>query len=838
MSPEGHAKVLDFGLAKLTEISMMGTSGDDRTQSPTMLGTVAGQVMGTAGYMAPEQVEGSEIDGRADVFAFGCVLYEMVTGQRPFAGRSVMATLDLIVHEDPVPLRQADARLPGQLQWILDKCLAKDRSRRYQGAADLAVDLRRLAADVESGAAGPLGTPAGAGGPGTADLARRGLSPLLIGAIVVGASLAAATATLWLTRTPAPDPRPVVLFDVPLSQGVGFGSTGRTVVAVSRDGHRLAFSANDLIWTRAMDDLEAVPVRGTEGNPGGRNAVFSPDGAQIAFWAEDELRKVPAVGGAALRIADAGNPWGLYWEPDGFLYYGQGSDGIWRVNENGEEPEQLVALEPGQQAHGGQPLPGGWVLFTLLEGASQWDAARIVAQSTTGERVELINPGRDGRYLPSGHLVYALGTDLLVVPFDATSRDVLGGSVAVVEGVRDSANVTATSQYGVSATGTLAYLPGNVRGAGVHELAWVDRAGQKQPTAMAARTFDPGAMEPPSGAASVVENVMMASQGFTGAANYGFSDNGRLIYVPGNVAAEGFVLAWVDRDGRAEALPFGPRDSSTLDLSPDGQRVALQIQGGVELDIWIYELARGGSQVLLTTAGNNETPVWSPDGEWVFFASDRGGNSDIWKRRADRSLDAELVLDMTAPVAPMAISPDGTLLLFYRGDFSNSDAGVLSLNTEEEPQLLLATAASEAATDFSPDGNYFAFHSDETGQYEAYVWELASGRTFPVSTRARGGFMPRWSRDGHQIYFASGNGPGLLVAEVTMEPFSASEPVELNGPVRRYGSNFDLANNGQRLLVTTSDSAVLASDASAPGPRIRVILNWFEELRQRVPTGR
>jgi serine/threonine protein kinase len=132
VSPEGHAKVLDFGLAKLTEVALGSSPGDDRTKSPTMLGTAAGQVMGTAGYMAPEQVEGGDVDGRADVFSFGCVLYEMVTGRRPFAGRSVMQTLDMIVHESPEPLGETDAKLPTQLQWILDKCLAKDRTSAWR----------------------------------------------------------------------------------------------------------------------------------------------------------------------------------------------------------------------------------------------------------------------------------------------------------------------------------------------------------------------------------------------------------------------------------------------------------------------------------------------------------------------------------------------------------------------------------------------------------------------------------------------------------------------------------------------------------------------------------
>ncbi len=188
VSPDGHAKVLDFGLAKLMEGGAALRS--DSAESPTMLGTVAGQIMGTAGYMAPEQVQGGEIDARTDLFAFGCLLYELVAGRQPFAGRSMLQTLDRIIHEDPEPIEQVQAGLPERLRWILDKCLAKNPARRYQGAADLAVDLQRLAADVESGAASvPTESISG-----DADLpAPRGVSPTLVGVALLATAAVAAT---------------------------------------------------------------------------------------------------------------------------------------------------------------------------------------------------------------------------------------------------------------------------------------------------------------------------------------------------------------------------------------------------------------------------------------------------------------------------------------------------------------------------------------------------------------------------------------------------------------------------------------------------------------------
>jgi len=445
-----------------------------------------------------------------------------------------------------------------------------------------------------------------------------------------------------------------------------------------------------------------------------------------------------------------------------------------RVSENGGDPEVVVQMEEGEQAHGPQLLPGGeWLLFTLNSGSSTWDEASIVAQSLSdGERKLLVAGGTDGRYVPTGHIVYSLGGDLVAVPFNVDSVEATGGAVSVVEGVQQAVDTT-------------------------------------------------------------------------GAGQYAFSDRGELVYMPGGIARSAFQLAWVNRNGQVERLPFEPRSSGDLDLSSDGQRIALEILADDgEWDIWIYEVERGGSQVLLTTEGNNRTPVWSHDGEWVFFWSDRGGGTDrgggpldIWKRRADRSLDAKLVLDTEALLWPTSISADGNKLLFNNGLPPSRDVGILALDTDQEPDMLVATAANEEWGSFSPDGRFVAYHSDETGQFEVYVRELSSGRTFPVSTSTRGGAFPRWSQNGREIYYSSADGSGILVSEVTMEPFSASDPLELlNGVMRRY-TRFAATADGQRFLVTVPAGTGETGDTAA-GPRLNVVLNWFEELKQRVPTGR
>ncbi len=755
VTKEGHAKVLDFGLAKLTEVAGAGSPGG-ATQSPTMMGTVAGQVMGTAGYMAPEQVEGSEeIDHRADLFAFGCVLYEMAAGRQAFAGESIHDTLHRIGHREPKPLDEIDDSLPSQLLWIVRKSLAKEPAKRYQTAGDLVVDVQTLGTDVESGAALPT-TP-------VAVETVRGIPWKLAAPIAVAIALLAAFG-VWITIPSLPESivRRFFIDYPPETTFQRFFSAG---VAISPDGSSVVFAANRQLWLRAIDDLVATPIRGTEG---ARGPFFSPDGQQLGFWGSDgQMKKVSITGGAPLSLGPAPEQaYGASWADDGYIYFGQGAGGILRVSENGSDPKTVAEMADGEQAYGPRLLPGGeWLLYTLLSGSISWNNAIIVAQPVAGgERKELGIVGTDGRYVPTGHIVYSLQDNLLAVPFDAGNIEVAGGPVPIVEGVRQ------------------------------------------------------------------------AFGGFSGASQYAFSDRGGLVYMPGAGASGAFQLAWVDRNDQVELLPFEPRSSLNLDLSPDDQQIALEIQGDDgDWDIWIYEIGRGGSGVLLTTESSNRLPVWSPNGEWVFFASDRSGSNDIWKRRADRSLDVEPVLHMETAVWPRSISDDGEMLLFESGLPPNLDVGILALDTQE-PKMLVDTPANEFWPSFSPDGRFVAFLSNETGQDEVYVREVTSGRTFPVSTSTRGGRTPRWSQDGREIYYRSAVGSGILVAELDVESFSASDPLELSNIITPLLGPFDVTADGQKFLVTVP-AGNDETGGTAPGTRLNVVLNWFEELKQRVPTG-
>ena len=367
---------MDFGLAKLTE--MAASTGTSASMSPTMLGTVAGQVMGTAGYMAPEQVNGEEIDHRADLFAFGSVLYEMVTGRRAFAGESVVQTLSKIAHEEPAPLSEIVATSPPDLQRIVGKCLAKHPGRRYQHADDVAVDLRRLQDDIASGAAMPAGEDQATVAPVAVETTR-GIPWTLAVPVAIATLLIGVFGTWWATL---PVPEASIQFKIELLELVDFTATAARRLAISPDGSRIVFVANDQLWTRLIGDVVPTPIPGTEG---GTQPFFSTDGQEIGFvaWESNQLKRVSITGGAPSPVgAAASGIFGASWADNGMIYFG--SDGIWKVPGMGGTPEVVIEMQDNEQAYGPQLLPGSeWLLFTLRTAGTVWNSASLVAQSLT-----------------------------------------------------------------------------------------------------------------------------------------------------------------------------------------------------------------------------------------------------------------------------------------------------------------------------------------------------------------------------------------------------------------------------------------------------------------------
>jgi serine/threonine-protein kinase len=747
VTPDGHAKILDFGLAKLVEGGM--TSNSELAMSPTM--TMAGQILGTAGYMSPEQVRGEEVDERSDLFALGCVLYEMITGTQAYKGKNVHDTLSRIISSEPEPIDEEGSGV--QLGWSLDKLLAKDPDQRYQSAADVVVDLRRtLAAGPEPSGPRPQESRPTPG--------RNPLALLIVGvfALALGAMVA------WtLKKTPAA-PGPVdARFDMVLSAGAIFSSNYNRVVTISPDSRFIAYTSNGL-QIRPLNDTGSNLV------PNSRSArapAFSYDSRQVAYWESGVIKRVVVDGGVPIVITHLNErPMGMLWAADDYIYIGRADEGIWRVPGSGGELEQVVAVEKGEYAHGPELLPGGdWLLYTLCHSVRGWSNASIVAQSlTSNERRVLVERGREVRYVRSGHLTYVDSGTLFAVPFDVHSIRVDGSAVAMET------------------------------------------------------------------------NVHISSEDETGAAGYDVSDDGILVFAPpaGYGAAGPTRLLLQDQDGTETPLPVDIRRFGTASFSPDDRRIATHINDVEGTNIWVLDVDRRAAQ-RLTTTGRNTYPVWSHDGSTVYFASDRDGDTDIWRRPSDLSGPAEKLLAAEGAQLPTAVSQDGEWLFCSWMTPGNSDIARVSLVGEPTIEILVEGPADESSAKPSADGRFICYQSDETGRWDIHVRELATGRRWIVSSDE--GFFPFWTRDGKRIMYRSDSRASISLDVTTAPQFSTTTPTQsFEFDATRQVQMFDVTRDGQRVLIGAREH--LDSGAETR-PRVVVVLNWFEKLAERMgPDGR
>ncbi|HEX7778412.1 MAG TPA: protein kinase, partial [Vicinamibacterales bacterium] len=488
LTTDNQIKILDFGLARV--IDSDPTASQSNSPTLTFAATQAGVVLGTAAYMSPEQAKGRVADRRSDVWAFGCVFFEMLTGKRVFEGEDVSETLAAVLRADP-EWQALPADVPAGVRSLLKRCLDRDRKTRIPEIGT----VRFLLHDALTQPPAPEPAPVGVAPPKRA-LWKRAV-PVALAALAAGALGVAAA---WYFKPP---PAPAVSrFVVPLPEGVNFTGTGRHHVALSPDGQRMAFVAGNRLYLRLMSDFEAKPIPGTDALNNVTEPVFSPDGQSLVFFAgmDNTIKKVAISGGAAVTMCPASNPYGMTWSEDGIVF-GQATPeerALLRVSPNGGTPERLLVLKGDEVAHGPQILPGGEaVLFTLGTGtaADRWEKADIVVHSLkSGERKRLFTGGTDARYLPTGHIVYALGGNLFAVVFDLDRLEVKGGPVPVVEGVRRSpGGATGAAQYGVSATGSLIYVPGTAGSSSAQfDVVVADRNG-----ALTALKLPPGAYESP-----------------------------------------------------------------------------------------------------------------------------------------------------------------------------------------------------------------------------------------------------------------------------------------------------------------------------------------------------
>jgi eukaryotic-like serine/threonine-protein kinase len=649
---DGTVKVLDFGLAKPMEVAGVSSSGSQlpTITSPAM--TQAGVILGTAAYMSPEQAKGRPADKRSDVWAFGCVFYEMLTGRRAFEGEDVSDTLAAILRGDP-DWKALPADVPLPIRTVIAGCLTKDRRQRV---ADLSAAL--FVFDHRAHLASAAGSsPRVARGP----LWRRAA----VAATVIFVALAAGYAG-WRLR-PAPS-RPVMRLAITMPEHEVFTPGPSAPLAISRDGTRMAYTASARLYLRTFDQLDATPVVGVE-SPGFASArvpFFSPDGQWIGFWEAGLLKKVSITGGAPITLcAISPPPYSASWTPDNTILLGHGPRGIFRVSGNGGPLERIVTVEDGQRAHGPQLLPDGrTVLFTLARTAS-WDEAEIVVQSLeSGARQTIITGGTDGQYLPTGHLVYGLRNALMAVPFDPASGSVRGGPVAIVDGVaRQMGALSAPLQFAVSAEGFLAYVPATSVVTPRRSLVWVNRQGREEAIAGAPLRAYTHPRISPDGTRLALD-FLDENQGWdiwirdfqrgtvtrltldptADRSPLWTPDGQRIIFSTVRTGRNALFWQAANGTGTAEMLLESDTQLVANAMTPDGKRLIFRSgsgsQGGSDLMLLDLSDARPGSpqpsadrtSPLVQTSFEEHSADLSPDGRWLAYQSNSSGRFEVYVR--------------------------------------------------------------------------------------------------------------------------------------------------------------------------------------------------------------
>jgi eukaryotic-like serine/threonine-protein kinase len=767
ITPDGRVKVLDFGLAK----ALGATDGDGnigaRTTSPDL--TAIGVVMGTIGYMSPEQATGKVVDARTDIWSLGCMLYEMLSGLRTFAGNSTAETLVQLLERDP-DWSALPASTPRTVHQLLRRCLTKDARRRLHHVADVRLELEdALAASNPSATLAP---PPGERGSGSAvSLSRRRSLTPAIGGIAAGLVLGAVVGGAWAWQRGTPDSVPrIIRFAINLPENAPLRPGYRVDLTFSRDSRTLLYPAGGALHARRLDESDASVIHAAAGL---RWPFFSPDNRWLlmADPVKNSLVKVPLSGGAPIPIGPVDMPFGGDWGSDGYVYItNQLIGGIVRTrDEGGSGVEPVTEIDPARQERShryGTLLPGEKALmFTVASGSIEsYDDARIdIIDLATKQRKTVVQGGTYARYSPSGHIVYARDGALYAIAFDHRTLETSGTPVKVLDGVLMSTNV-GTAYFDISRSGDLAYASG--------------------PPESGGRTFH-----------------------------------------------------WVDRQGKSTPLPLPPRSYLNPRISPDGKRLATEIEGPNH-DFYVYDFDRDVMS-RLTTDGSSHAPIWTPDAQRIAYRTWKGGAMTMSWVPADRSGPEERLVNYTAWQSATSFSPDGKYLAFDQYDRTSvfgGDIWILPLEGDRQPRPFVKTGSAEGAAKFSPDGDWVAYSSMESGRPEIYV-QAWPGPGAKIQISSEGGTDPLWRRDGKEIFYR--NGPKMMAVAATADStFHAGKPQMLWSGEYTHGlssscgwqgtsrTSYDVSLDGERFLMIKDD------DQGLFATKIIVVVNWAAELHR------
>jgi Tol biopolymer transport system component len=637
MLTKAGVKLLDFGLAKLQVAGATATSG--LTSLPTVTPesqplTSRGTILGTFQYMAPEQLEGSEADARSDIFSFGCVLYEMATGNKAFSGRSQASLIGAIMHSEPPPISSLQPMTPPALDRVVKTCLAKDADERFQTAHDVRLQLQWIA---EGGSAVGLPAPVVAGRKGRERIAW---------ALAAAAILAAAALGIGYRRRAPVRPR-AVRFEVATPEGVSLIDFPR----VSPDGRYLAFNATDAsgrsrLWLRPLNALAAQPLAGTEGTT---RPFWSPDSRFLGFFAEGKLKKIEVTGGPPQKICDSATGADGSWSPEGvILFDGRSQDPIYRVAAGGGTPAVAVVADAGRkEALVAWPefLPDGRHFLYMAQGQKPEDHMYRVGALDSKESKPLAAAQSLVTYAPPGHILFVRENTLVAQPFDAKALKTTGEPVPLAEHIGTVS--TGLARFSVSRNGVLVYRTGE----SPSRLLWVDRGGRELSTIGDPADYSDTLLSPTADRLALVltdprvgkSDIWIRDLTREVSSRFTFdsaddvsplwSPDGKTIVFSSNRGGQFDLFAKsVGGGGQEEVLVRNDELKFAHSWSQDGRYIAFQSRSKkTGWDIWILPTFGDRKPTLfLQTSFNELRPAFSPDGRWLAYQSNESGRGEIY----------------------------------------------------------------------------------------------------------------------------------------------------------------------------------------------------------------
>jgi Tol biopolymer transport system component len=713
ITPAGVVKVLDFGLARAVPGS--GELAAKPSLSSVLSDTRAGVIVGTAAYMSPEQAQAKPVDRRSDIWAFGCVLYEMLTGKRAFDGESVPDILSRVLQREP-DWTFLPTGLPTRIRELLELCLEKNIKKRRQSAGDVRIDIEQaLKGSREDARVRP-----------TQSARSQRLAWIVAALFAVFGVLA----IVWSLRRATERPEMRVQIVTPTPAGA---------YALSPDGRHIAFVASGSLWLRAVDTTDAQPIAGTDGADG---PFWSPDSRSIAFFVSGKLFRVEIAGGPPRLLTNAPSPRGGTWNADGTILFGTASSPLMRVAASGGDPTAVTRIDPPQTIHGVPYfLPDGRH-FVFYANAPQSMAGTYLGSLDGQESKRLTETGSRAEFLQPDLLVYLWEGALIGRRLDIRRAELIGDPVTIAD--PEPNNVIAN--FSVSASGHVAYR-----------------------------------------------------------------------------MSAGTRLTWFDRSGSPLGVVGEPRMGAGYpELAPNEQRVA--IVRGLNADIWLIDLVRGGLTRLTTDAKDDLPSVWSPDGTRLAFASDRTGVYNLYVKQSNGLGQDKRLRESSNFNVPQDWSRDEKFLLYYEITRTTArDLWALDMTGIDRKPLIVANTVSDERTgQFSPDSHWVVYETNATGRNEIVV------QSFPepvdkLQVSSGGGIQPRWSADGKELYYI-GSDRKLMAVSVT----SRGNTLAITKPVVLFQTRI-LAGEApfKQQYAVSRDGRFLINhvEQSTPSP-ITVILNW------------